>query len=536
MLRKSVLISLAALLLVATGGLSVKAQSVDEDDYYDDRVKVDRYLDVEIWTDHSDGEYYENDNIVVYFRASRDAFVAIYTIDTKGRVSLLFPSSSDEDNFVSGGVTYRLPGDEDSYDLVVTGPEGFENIQIVASREKFPIPNWYHNSGLVCDWDDRYDYMDYLNSEYFVRYGGQRFAYDRAVVYINEWEDDYWHPVYYPYYPSWTVCGNCYIDYPWGATVYVNGIYWGCAPLYIPRIAAGWHTITIYDRHGYCWESDFHVSRYNTVVFDKTIVNPTSGVKSKYKEVREVGYRAPDKSGYPDYKDKTLGSSHTVSGSTAAVGSSSVVSSKKYVKGSTKMIKTDRGYETDGSTAVFKSKKTRSTTSGSSGMYSAKKSKSSAEAVEQDYSSDKKSSGYSTKVQSKGSSDKTATYEGSTKKSSSSSSSSSGSSGFYQKESGSSSKSESKSESKSTYRTAKSSTSGKKTTSEVKQKETDKSSSETYKTVQSSKKSSSSKSSNQSGSVKSSTGSSDKRSVSTKSSSGTSKTTTTTTTKSKGRK
>jgi len=368
MLRTTLLTSLATALMLGIGAGITPAQSIapvyDQDDY--DRAQVDRYLDVEVWTSNSDGEFYEGDNIVIYFRASRDAFVSIYSIDTRGRVNLLFPTFQGEDNFVNGGVTYSLPGGKEDYDLVVNGPEGFENIQVIASREQFPIPNWYSGPELVMnDDEDRDSYMDWVNANYFVDYGGQRFAYDRAVVYVNEWEQTYFRPVYYPSYPSWTVYGNCYIDYPWGGSIYVNGIYWGCAPLYIPRIAVGWHTITIYDPYGYCWENDFHVSHYNTVVFNRTVIQTSSTVKSKYKEVREAGYRNPSQSGYPDFESRktsvvtSLGKSGRVSTKSGSASLDDVDFSntqKKFVRGSTKVVKTDRGYETDASTAVFPDK------------------------------------------------------------------------------------------------------------------------------------------------------------------------------------
>jgi len=257
-------IGLTALLWAVMGVFSIPAQlNAQPGDDYDHVARIDRYLDAEVWSNHSDGEYYEGDNIVIKFRTNRDAFVAIYSIDTRGRVKLLFPADPGQDNFIYGGVTYSLPGDDDDYDLIVTGPEGLEHIQMIASPERFPIPNWYHNSGLLFDGDDYYDYMDYLNNRHFIRYSGQRFAYDRAVIFVDEWEEYYYRPVYYPSYPSWSVYGNMYVDYPWGGSVYINGYYWGCAPLYIPRLLVGWHTITIYDHYGYCWESDFHCSRYN---------------------------------------------------------------------------------------------------------------------------------------------------------------------------------------------------------------------------------------------------------------------------------
>ena len=421
-------------------------------------VKIDRYLDVEVWTNNTDNEFYVGDNIVLNFRANRDAFVAIYSIDTKGRVNLLFPASRNDDNFVAGGETYRLPDYSDDFDFVVAGPEGVETIQIIASKERFPIPDWYPNSGIVMDIDDRFEFADYVNSRYFLSYDGQRFAFDRESIYINEWEDYYYRPVYYPDYPSWTVYGNVYIDYPYGASVYINGVYWGCAPLYIPRIWVGWHTVTLYDRYGHCWEHDMHISRYNTVVLDRTIVRPSPSIRSKYKEVRTVGYRDPVKNGYPNYKEKKIVR-------TAEVGSSKIVNNKtttevnttikkKYVRGSTELTKTSRGYETTGKTVNKRTPVTQrekalessslryekqSTTSGTTkpGRYEKstdyKSTGNSYDKSSKKESGSKSSNSYrkSTGSKSSGSSKQSKTYDKSSKKESSSGSKNSGS---YKKE------------------------------------------------------------------------------------------------------
>jgi hypothetical protein len=435
MVRWTSQLTMIALLLIIMGTSGARAQS-DETAYNYDAAQIDRYLDAEVWADHSDGEYYSGDNVVISYRVNRDAFVSIYSIDTRGRVNLLFPTDPAEDNYVRGGVTYSLPAPNANYDLEVNGPEGFENIQIVASREAFTIPDWYGNSGMVCDWDNRADYMDYLNSTFFVRYGGQRFAYDRAAIYVNEWEPSYFRPVYNPSYPSWTVYGNCYVDYPWGASVYVNGIYWGCAPLYIPRISVGWHTITIYDDHGECWENDFHVSHYNTVVFDRTEIQPRADIKSKYKEVREVGYRDPETHGYPKFREreqemgaltggvvKERGKVLRAGGS--AVGDEAVSPSRKYVRGSTKIVKTDRGYETDASTAVY---------TGSGTTKTGKTSLPTSSYDSRTRTSDKsKSSGYYEKLQRESGTEVKSSDAGSSQKSSPE---------YYQKKSGRSEKSD----------------------------------------------------------------------------------------------
>ncbi len=383
--------SWTAIALLLASALSVSAQQSQRD--YDSNngraddvdnyrsgeardVRIDRYLDADVWTDRSDAEYYEGDAITIHFRVNRDAFVAVYSIDSRGRVNLIFPSDPSDDNFVTGGVTYNLPDGRDNYDLVVSGPKGTENLQIIASRERFPIPNWYRNSGLICDWEDRNEYMDDLNGRYFVRYDGQRFAYDRAAILVDEWEPDYFHPIYTPYYPGWAVCGNVYIDYPWGGAVYVNGIYWGCAPLYIPRLLVGWHTLTVYDPWGYCWENDVHVSRYNTLILDRTIIKTRQTVVSKYKEVRTVGYRDPAKNGYPDYdkraqviKSKTTRTESPVIGSFGAGKQKTNITrsddvqpvfEKKFVRGDAKVVQTDRGIETNG-TVTYKDRGQRST-------------------------------------------------------------------------------------------------------------------------------------------------------------------------------
>ncbi len=376
MWRKSIKLATAFVAVLMLVVPLIQAQSIDQesrdqanqpnqpnDQANSDRqnsVRIDRYLDAEIWTNHNDNEFYENDNIVLNYRVSRDAFVAIYSIDSRGNVRLLFPTDPNQDNFVRGGETYRLPSGDDNFDLVVNGPAGTESIQMVASQERFPIPNWYHNSGLVADNSDRDDYMDYLDNTYFVRYSGQRFSYDRVAVSVNEWEPDYFRPVYAPVYPSWAVCGNMYIDYPWGSSVYINGSYWGCTPLYVPWILCGWHTVTVYDRFGYCWENDIHVSRYNTVVLNRTVIHTNPGVVSKFKEVQVVGFRDPAKNGYPNFaqvvaKEKTVvgagrvATPNVVGKGTGSVSQDNFVDNlpKKYARGDAKLIKTDRGYETD---------------------------------------------------------------------------------------------------------------------------------------------------------------------------------------------
>ena len=77
-------IGLTALVAVMLGG-SLQAQDRISRDYNDDdnnnynnqyrndEISIDRYLEVELWTNHSDGDFFEGDKIEISFRTNRDA-------------------------------------------------------------------------------------------------------------------------------------------------------------------------------------------------------------------------------------------------------------------------------------------------------------------------------------------------------------------------------------------------------------------------------------------------------------------------------
>jgi len=305
---RRIMIMMTALFMALTlGTVNSSARVTAEynpDVDYMQYIDIDRYLNVEVWTD--DDEYYEGDNIQISFRASEDCYVAIYNIDTRGHINLIFPDSPNQDNWVEGGYVYTIPGRYDDYDLTVQGPEGIEHLQIIASKKPFRMPDWYRGSGIISSYD-AYDFMEFIAATYFECNGHCRFALDVTSFQVKEWHRHYFRPVYtYHHYPhwDWSYYGGVYIDYPFGATIYIDGVYWGVAPLFIPRIYWGWHYVTIYDRYGYCWEDRIHVYREKRVVLDRTVINTREGVKSRFKDVRKQGYLNPARNGYPDYSEK----------------------------------------------------------------------------------------------------------------------------------------------------------------------------------------------------------------------------------------
>jgi len=281
-MKKTMIITMAALLAIPLAAWG------QEDPYRSQIVRSDK-LDINIWVDNEDGVYYAGENIRIFFQTSRDAYVAIYGIDTRGQVNLLYPADARDNGFVYGGEVYAIPDDRDDYDLNVTGPEGIEYVQAVASLSELSIPDWYNEAPIRTGaYDDPEEFMDFVNDRYFTsRWDDRGRAYDRLTIYVKE-PHYYYKPVYMPNhwwdYPDYAVV---YVDYPFGGEVYIDGIFFGIAPLWIPRFMVGWHWVTIYDRYGYCWEDHIDFYHNHTIHIDRTRVKTSRTVVSRFKEVRQ---------------------------------------------------------------------------------------------------------------------------------------------------------------------------------------------------------------------------------------------------------
>ncbi len=91
-------------------------------------------VDVEIWSRPGTGAVLRpGSSVTLNFRTSRDAYVAVYDVDTQGRLRLLFPTAPWDDGYVEGGRTIQLPERGAGYRLMVTGPSGVERVVALAS-------------------------------------------------------------------------------------------------------------------------------------------------------------------------------------------------------------------------------------------------------------------------------------------------------------------------------------------------------------------------------------------------------------------
>ncbi len=185
-------------------------------------------LHVDLWSDPGPGAVVRpGDRARLYFQPNDDCFVTVVSVDTEGRLRLLFPPPS-ESGWVQRGRVRRLPAGASGHDLLFAGPPGIEYVYAIASprpmRPHFPV--WFacDNSPAWVDYEDFHDEDPYetgwimgdpfLHMRTFARHLLVDVPYEAtSMAYIHFYLG---RTVSYPRY----VCGDCHargVD-PYGAT------------------------------------------------------------------------------------------------------------------------------------------------------------------------------------------------------------------------------------------------------------------------------------------------------------------------------
>lgn len=281
--------------------ISNSAVFADQDEYTGALVRVPKGdIKIDVWTDRGNGAiYHPGEDMKVYFRTNRDAFVVIYNVDTRGYVHLLYPYDYRDSRFVEGRRTYSIPSSQDDYDLLVDGPAGTEQIVAIASWDPFDLPNlgWYSE-------DDDKDYYlkrdDDEGEEKFIENLNRRIIppdYDNFSIDATYFTVKYRQPrsyyTYsgyygYPYYGSYSSFGACYFDYPFGGAVYINGIFFGYCPLFLPYFIGGRHYVSIIYHHQVIYRDYFNVYHGQKVFIN---VSPYKRVKFYNDRFKPKDYR-----------------------------------------------------------------------------------------------------------------------------------------------------------------------------------------------------------------------------------------------------
>src|SRR6056297_1008136 len=107
-------------------------------------------LEARVWLDRGqEPVVHRGDRIRLYYRTNRDAYVAIFRLDTNGSTRLVYPRSPYDRHLVRGGRDYRLVFPNSSYWLVDDDP-GVGYYFAIASPTPFDYTAFnYSGSGVT---------------------------------------------------------------------------------------------------------------------------------------------------------------------------------------------------------------------------------------------------------------------------------------------------------------------------------------------------------------------------------------------------
>jgi uncharacterized protein DUF4384 len=199
-------------LFTALGGRSQPATLVAATHSDSDRPRV------EVWTNRGDDPYHTGEDARVFLRADRDAYVALFRVDTDGRVRVLFPRDPWDDGFVRAGREFEVGGNHGDDAFEIDDYPGVGYVFAVASADPFDFDaitrgdHWDYRviaDGRVrgdpyvalTDLAERivppgYDDWDYDITPYYV---DQHYDYPRFLCYDchNYATFSYWNPYAY---------------------------------------------------------------------------------------------------------------------------------------------------------------------------------------------------------------------------------------------------------------------------------------------------------------------------------------------------
>ena len=92
---------------------------------------------VEVWTNRGDDPFHTGEDARVFLRADHDAYVALFRVDTDGRVRVLFPRDPWDDDFVRAGHEFAVEGGHGDDAFEIDDYPGVGYIFAVASADPF---------------------------------------------------------------------------------------------------------------------------------------------------------------------------------------------------------------------------------------------------------------------------------------------------------------------------------------------------------------------------------------------------------------
>jgi len=90
---------------------------------------------VKVWvTDPERKDFMIGENIEFNFSTEEDCYLLMININKEGDITILYPNRFHSDNFVKGGSTIKIPGDNMKFDLQFFEPAGAETVKVIATK------------------------------------------------------------------------------------------------------------------------------------------------------------------------------------------------------------------------------------------------------------------------------------------------------------------------------------------------------------------------------------------------------------------
>ena len=96
-------------------------------------------LSVVAWVDHADNTYAIGEQVRLFVRANKDAFVTVLNVGASGQTTILFPNTHQREMKVAANEVVEIPPPGSGASIRVSGPTGNELIKVVASTESTPF-------------------------------------------------------------------------------------------------------------------------------------------------------------------------------------------------------------------------------------------------------------------------------------------------------------------------------------------------------------------------------------------------------------
>ncbi|MFY9146021.1 MAG: DUF4384 domain-containing protein [Bacillota bacterium] len=196
-------------------------------------VVEDQGLKLDVWVDRP--TYQVGENITVYARTSRDAYVYIFNVSPTGEVIPLLPSSRETSNFVRAGQVLRLP--RGNYRITADKP-GVEYLVAIATIRPMNTESYWikramdsarMGAPLISTPEGFLDRLRWAELQPF-----HADAYAATVISFVIEEPYYWR------------LGNLSVSStPAGALVFVDGRQVGVTPCTVRDLVSGYHEVTL---------------------------------------------------------------------------------------------------------------------------------------------------------------------------------------------------------------------------------------------------------------------------------------------------